>query len=237
MIIPGTKNTFGDLAWLKASGLADAIKDISDSGKATVIGICGGYQMMGESLCDPEGTEGAKGAVMQGLGLLPVTTVFAGKKTRSRSSGVMTGEAAGSLEYGSSEGLTDEEDTAADHTLEGYEIHMGKTSLSNDENGDGCFPFLTFPDGNTDGCVRADGLCMGTYLHGLFDNIRFTGHILKRAGAKKGITAAEPDEDVRDYRERQYDRLADIVRCSVDMDAVYRIIDERTAGQGEKILE
>ncbi len=233
IILPGTKNTMADLDWLKSSGLADVIADMSENGKIPVIGICGGYQMLGERLFDPEGVEGEKGTSMEGLGLLPVTTVFSGKKTRSGSSGLLTDRALRIFDAGQAgkengvRGMSCKTDGSAENVhVDGYEIHMGRTALSDDEEADHCFPLLDLSDGRQDGYVRADGLCFGTYMHGLFDDIRLTAKLLSVSAAAENVTDNGPVKSARDYREEQYDRLADLVRCSVDMDVVYRILED-----------
>ncbi len=257
IVIPGTKNTMADLAWLKDTGIADVIIQKANIDKTPVTGICGGYQMLGETLSDPEGVEGVKGAAAEGLGLLPVNTYFAGKKTRARSSGTVTDEAAeaftpGLIQHGTTghKGSPNvlENDTSVNNDtlvnsgdsknftdcrhIEGYEIHMGTTVIT-DEGRDSAFPFMTLADGRNDGCVRADGLCMGTYMHGLFDNTLWTGSLLLRLAKAKGTAGIGPVEDVTEYRKAQYDKLADLVRCSLDMDAIYRILDGSVCDAGD----
>ena len=143
LVLPGTKATLDDLAWLRKEGFAEAIQALAARG-TKIIGICGGFQMLGETLQDPDAVEG-DGTAAQGLGLLPVTTVFsAGKKTVQ-----MTGERHGL-------------------TLTGYEIHLGETTLHDGE------PFMTLADGRLDGAVVNNEQIMGTYFHGLFHNRTYT---------------------------------------------------------------
>ena len=197
LVLPGTKNTMDDLTWLHQSGLAGAILALAERG-TPVLGVCGGYQMLGRTLHDPTGVE--KRGTLPGLGLLPADTEFTADKTRTRRSAVC--EAA----------------PFAGAALTGYEIHMGNT-------GTDAPPFCRFADGNTDGAVS--GNVFGTYLHGLFDSGRLTDRLAQYLAARKGITVSDvPVETRAAYRDRQYDLLADTVRQSLDMKRVYEIMEE-----------
>ena len=198
ILLPGTKNTMGDLIWLRENGLADAI--IAAAGKGTpVLGVCGGYQMLGRTLSDPTGVE--RQGMLPGLGLLPVHTVFTGDKTRTRRSAVC--EAA----------------PFAGAALTGYEIHMGKTDTN------GAAPFCRFADGTADGAVCRS--VFGTYLHGLFDSGKLVDSLAQYLAARKGITISNaPVETRAAYRNRQYDLLADAVRKAMDMKRIYEIMEE-----------
>ena len=142
IIIPGSKNTIEDLIAIKNNGVARAIGEAHKKG-ITVVGICGGYQMMGETIEDPYEVESKTGKVA-GLGLLPVQTVLGKEKTTLQRSF-----------------------TYRQHTdpCTGYEIHMGQTTVT----GTAYEPLLTFLDGNTDGCYL-NNKCWGTYVHGILDN-------------------------------------------------------------------
>ena len=194
VILPGTKNTMGDLRFLRESGLEAKILRHAAAGKP-VIGICGGYQMLGETLSDPDGVE--YGGEMAGLGLLPVSTVFAGKKTRTRVNGTLPqlGGIFSSL---------------SGQPYEGYEIHMGITGA--------------------DGIVTGRGNVYGTYLHGFFDREEVTKAVAGALFRQKGL---DPDAvrafDIAAYKEEQYDKLAAAVRSALDMEAVYRIINQGVA--------
>ena len=131
-------------------------------------------------------------------------------------------------------------------SVKGYEIHMGETFPA--EAGSGLngsqqagaaqqpgnasradhsiSPAICLADGRMDGFVRADGLVFGSYLHGLFDNLEFTGVILTRLAEKKGISLTAKAQNMEEYKESQYDKLADLVRRSLDMEAVYKIMEE-----------
>lgn len=222
IILPGTKNTMADLTWLRESGLEPAVWRLVEEEKTSVIGICGGYQMLGMLLRDPEGVEGEAGSCMRGMGLLNAETTFLDRKTRTQISGKL---ADGSRMFEGYEG----------GALQGYEIHMGVTvsmeSMEEAEaklhSAEACAAraSILLEDGRSDGMERADGLVFGTYLHGLFDNTDLTEALLARLAKKKGILLEEAGtETVQEYKERQYDRLADLVRQSLDMEKIYEIL-------------
>ena len=217
VILPGTKNTMDDLVWLREIGLEAGILKYAEAG-GTILGICGGYQMLGEFLSDPEGSDsGRAGSSMRGIGLLPTATTFGAEKIQRQVSGcVCAGDLAGAF-------------------VTGYEIHMGETrvpagtvpfarghlgSASTDKTrGDNEDPVGTYMDG----CVN--GSVFGTYIHGLFDTGELTEKLASYLMRKKGIAADALAVEPRiSYKERQYARLADIVRGSLDMDAVYRAL-------------
>ena len=196
VILPGTKNTTGDLRWLRGSGLADAILRLHQAG-APVLGICGGYQMLGRRLSDPEGVE--QQGEFEGLGLLPCETVFTREKTRTRRTAVCTAA------------------PFAGAALEGYEIHMGDTRGAN-------AAFCRFSDGTEDGAVGEN--VFGTYLHGLFDSGELTGKLAAWLAGRKGISVPEVKLEPRAaYRNRQYDRLADAVQNSLDMKTIRQAME------------
>ena len=198
IILPGTKNTMGDLRWLRESGLAEAIQKRCRAG-TPVLGVCGGYQMLGCSLSDPAGIESE--GKLEGLGLLPVDTVFTPEKVRCRTRAVCS--------EGPFEGAR----------LEGYEIHMGLT-----DRFDGA-PFCRLEGGESEGAVS--GRVFGTYLHGLFDSGELTAKLAEYLAAGKGIEIPPVSlSDRAAYRNRQYDLLADAVRRSLDMEKIYRIMEE-----------
>lgn len=189
LILPGSKNTRHDLAWIQASGWAEAIRAFAAAGGA-VVGICGGYQMLGRAVHDPEGHEGAPGSTA-GLGLLPVETVLAAPKTTTLTR-FFWDDAAG----------------------EGYEIHMGRTTRA------GGWPLLRVAARNgvaveeAEGCRDRTGRIMGTYIHGLFD----TPAVCGRFFAAVGIAAAPPPgPGGLAGRRRHYERLADHFEAHVDV--------------------
>lgn len=203
VIIPGTKSTISDLRWMRACGVEAAVKKLAARGKV-VFGICGGYQMLGERICDAAGAEG--GGETDGMGLLPVRTEFAAEKHRTRVS-------AKALK---TQGAFSEMEGAL---LEGYEIHMGKTELL-----DGAAPLLTLDNGKTDGCAK--GNVYGSYLHGFFDAPDCREAVIQGLCAKKGIRPDVRPFDLKAYKERQYDLLAEAVRSHFDMKLIYKILEE-----------
>ena len=196
IILPGTKNTMGDLRWLREMGLAEEILVLHGSGTA-ILGVCGGYQMLGRSLSDPENAE--SGGTAEGLGLVPCETVFTGKKTRTRRQAVCdAGPFAGAR-------------------LEGYEIHMGRTRSA-------AAPFCIMEDGTEDGAVAEN--VFGTYLHGLFDSGELVERVAGWLAERKGIRIPEQKTENRAaYRNRQYDLLADTVRSSLDMKTIEQAME------------
>ena len=196
IILPGTKNTMGDLRWLREMGFAEEILALHGSGTA-ILGVCGGYQMLGRSLADPEDAE--SGGTAEGLGLLPCETVFTGKKTRTRRQAVCdAGPFAGAR-------------------LEGYEIHMGRTRSA-------AAPFCIMEDGTEDGAVAEN--VFGTYLHGLFDSGELVERVAGWLAERKGIRIPEQKSENRAaYRNRQYDLLADTVRSSLDMKTIEQAME------------
>ncbi|NOZ76607.1 MAG: cobyric acid synthase, partial [Euryarchaeota archaeon] len=192
-VIPGTKDTLGDLRWLNDTGTAGAVKGLK--GKAVILGICGGFQILGRTIEDRTAHPAKK---VRGLGLLDVDTVFEGygKTTRQVEGEVASARALG----GRLEGAP----------VRGYEIHMGETSL-----GQGAEPFVSV-GGRPDGAVDRTGTVMGTYLHGLFDAPGFRERLL---GAFPG-SSEHAGGEVEAGWERALDRLAGVVEESLDMEAL-----------------
>ena len=202
VILPGTKSTIADLLWLRQSGLEAAVLKLAAAG-TPVCGICGGYQMLGRRITDSCGAEG--GGAVDGMGLLPMVTDFAPEKHRTRVTGRI-------VHSGHLPELMGAE-------LEGYEIHMGQTTLDS-----GALPLAELEDGRADGCVS--GHVWGSYLHGFFDTESCRAAVLSLLCRRKGIDeGALTAFDYAAYKERQYDLLADAVRQSLDMDMIYRILE------------
>ena len=206
VILPGTKNTIEDLNWLKQRGIADEIVRHARKG-GLVIGICGGYQMLGESLRDPEHTE-SRIPEMAGLGLLDLAVTFNADKTTVQAEGTVRAEAGW---LSALNGVM----------LDGYEIHSGVNAF-----GPGCRPFLYLNGRETpDGVTNARGNVLGSYLHGIFDTGAFWRAIVNHVRAEKGLDANEGEVlTMAEFRDREFDRLATIVRQNLDMEAVYSII-------------
>lgn len=196
IIIPGTKSTIDDLYELRRNGCAQAIIQAHRNG-ASVLGICGGYQMMGTQVLDPDHIEGEI-EMLPGLGLLPVTTKMTGEKT--------TRQSRFSLAPANNNEL-----------LQGYEIHMGETTT----NGEEIKPLAIMENGTPEGCF-INQKCMGCYLHGILDNPSFTYFLLEPF---KGKTEADATtEDYTAFKQRQYDLLSGHLRKHLDMNLLYNII-------------
>lgn len=201
IIIPGTKNTIDDLKELKDNGIATEIIKASKNGKV-IIGICGGFQMLGEKIKDPYGIE-SEIKEIPGLGLLELETVMEKEKNTTQYEGKLS-NCTGLLE-----GLEEEE-------IKGYEIHQGVTfgneSKVNDED-----RIVTV--------VKGENI-FATYLHGIFENEKITRNILNKVRAKKGIELQMKGITFDEYREQQLDKLEKIFRENVDIDKIYEILGE-----------
>ncbi len=211
IILPGTKNTMGDLKWLRESGMETMIMKAHDLG-TSIYGICGGYQMLGEYLYDPDHVE--EGGQIRGLGLLPVETTFTKEKVRTQVEGRI-------LPIGGDfEELSGVE-------LKGYEIHMGDTRRI---EGHSVLPLVEIADTIT-GTVRKDGAATesvcGSYVHGIFDQGQVAAALIRGLAKKKGISLEEItsiDPDL--YREEQFALLSKQLRQHLDMDEIYRILND-----------
>jgi adenosylcobyric acid synthase len=198
IVIPGTKNTVADLKWLRERGLFDAIKAMR--GKVPILGICGGYQMLGREVIDLNGVEGDEGATWEGLGLLDMTTSFEAYEKR-------TVQVKGRLASGAGE-------------VRGYEIHMGQSKSAERPL------FLLSEDGGEreEGSISGDGMVMGSYVHGLFDLPAVRTMFLDRIPTGRPLAAKTLDYD-RSVQEG-LDALASVVGSSLDMDRLVRILKE-----------
>lgn len=204
IILPGTKNTMDDLAWLRESGLEAMILRASEN-KTPVIGICGGFQMLGDMLLDPHGVE--HGGQMRGMGLLNTETVFADAKTRTQIRGKVLES------FGDFDGL-------CGMAVSGYEIHMGET-----RNLGGCRTCIVLEDGRTDALLNEAGTVFGSYLHGIFDSDGVAAAIVSKLCEKKGVQLSQEEFNLQAYKEAQYDKLAALIRKSLDMKKVYEILE------------
>ena len=198
ILLPGSKSTLDDLYELRRNGVAGAIVRARRRG-ATIMGICGGYQMMGQQILDPEHVEGDLEA-LPGLGLLPMVTRMSGEK--------VTRQIKFSLSGSSSD------------RMDGYEIHMGVTIPV---EGETVCPLNRLEDGSMDGC-RVDEKCMGTYIHGILDNASFIDFLLKPYAHR--LTEEAETFNYQTYKEQQYDKLADHVRAHVNIPLVYQLLTE-----------
>ncbi|MBQ3761411.1 MAG: cobyric acid synthase [Clostridia bacterium] len=204
VVLPGTKNTIEDLIDLRNRGMEAPIVRHARKG-GMLIGICGGYQMLGRKLCDPGHSE-SNVPSLAGMDLLDMEVVFEPEKKTVQSTGTVCAKSGWLSELNGT-------------LLDGYEIHAGRSVFGKD-----CAPWLTIR-GETDGVCNAEGNVLGTYLHGLFDDGRFFSALA--AFVRKGKGVCDPQSaflTMDEFREREFDRIADIVRASLDMDAIYRII-------------
>lgn len=209
IILPGTKNTMEDLLWMREGGMEAAVLKAAAKGKM-IFGICGGYQMLGETLSDPYGVEA--GGTIKGMGLLPMDTVFARNKTRTRVSG----------RFGA---LTGELSSLSGAEVEGYEIHMGETVLNGEARHS-----LSIRD-SVSGSEKEDGAYLGnicgTYVHGVFDREESAEALIRTLGNQKGIDVSQmAGVDFAAFKETQYDILAAELRKHLDMEKIYRILEE-----------
>ena len=216
IILPGTKNTMEDLLWMRANGLEAAVLKEAAKGKI-IFGICGGYQMLGETLSDPHHVEA--GGTIKGMGLLPMDTVFAEKKTRTRVSGRFL-ELEGELQ------------ALSGAELEGYEIHMGETVLKGEAGHS-----VSIEDQVSGECKEDGAYCKnvcGTYVHGVFDREDVAEAVIRVLGEKKGIDVSQMTGiDFAAFKETQYDILAAELRKHLDMKKIYEILEQGV----EDILE
>jgi adenosylcobyric acid synthase len=202
LIIPGTKNVMEDAAWIFRTGWKRAIKKLAENKR--VIGICGGYQLMGRRIMDPHGIESPKKAV-NGLGLLPVETLLEEEKTVRKVSGICK---------------------LNGRHMTGYEIHMGRTHVT----GSPGEPYLNIREQGIkkmwdDGWSIEQGRIAGTYVHGIFDDPSFRGEFLNSLRRNKGIKEKKPLGRISS-RSRQYDRLADHFEKYCDMKRILAAIGE-----------
>lgn len=195
IIIPGTKSTMEDLKWMRQSGLEGGILRMAAKG-TPVVGICGGFQMLGRMITDPQGSEGGMGESIRGMELLGMDTEFRTEKNQRQVEHVIPG-------------VTGMWEKLSGQRVLGYEIHMGQ-SLCNKEEVPG---------------ILCNDRVMGTYIHGIFENGGFRTAFLECIAKNKGIERsgfAEVDYDI--YREKQFDLLAEDIRSGLDMEAVYSIL-------------
>jgi len=212
LILPGTKSTIADLLYLQQQGLAQAIIHLAQSG-IPVIGICGGYQMLGKKIHDPDKVESKHGSIA-GLGLLKNTTVFNHVKTTTQVKAQVAAD----------EGLLKD---LKNVEVTGYEIHMGQTSSQKCQP---AFRILETPQGEADyfdGAVNSDGFVFGSYIHGLFHNVGFTHRLLNRLRQLRGLPVTSAPTT---NKQKIYDKLAGIIRQNLDMSQVYKITLGRKHG-------
>jgi len=195
VIIPGSKNVIGDLEHLKSNGVEAKIRDLTENGRTELVGICGGFQMIGSRIADPHRLE-SDGKTLSGLDFLQMTTVLELEKT-------LTLVSAKHLESGL--------------TVRGYEIHHGQTEST------GLAPLLEHESGRSIGVRSSDGKLWGTYIHGIFDADEFRRWFIDRLRTRRGLPGKGQIMAKYDL-EPAFDRLAEAVRRSLDMDVIYKIM-------------
>lgn len=200
IIIPGTKNTIADLKWIKESGWEALIQRYAAKG-CLIMGICGGYQMLGKKITDEYGVEG-RGSI-DGMNLLDTETYFCREKHTVQSAGITNPD-----------GIFK---NMGELSVSGYEIHMGETYYGSD-----AVCFLNKKDGEKDGCIRNN--VFGTYFHGIFENDAFTDYIIRYLCEKKGVLPLDKNMNYAAYKENQFNFLADTIRNSLNMEAIYGIL-------------
>ena len=198
LFLPGSKNTMSDLNWMRGNGLEEAVRKLAD--KVPICGICGGYQMLGMRIFDEEGVEA--GGTMKGMELLPVVTRLRPEKVRRQVRGTVN----------KTEGIFSE---LAGLAFEGYEIHMGQTRPAAGEQTTA--PFMTGRRLNV----------YGTYIHGLFDKGAIASALVNALAGKNGIDQnSQKCMDYMDFKQTQYDKLADILAKYLDMEEIYGMLRE-----------
>ena len=218
IFIPGSKSTIADLKWMRQSGIEAQVKKLSRRG-VPVFGVCGGFQMLGNSIEDPYNVEG--GGSIRGMELLPVCTLLGQEKTTRQVNGNING--IGGIFH-----------DISDKVYEGYEIHMGKSVIMTDtetETASNKMPEDTCEltgmnnAGVGDKCIVNMGNVYGTYIHGMFDHGDIAQCIVKALAKEKGIELDELDSfDYKDFKEEQYDKLAEHMREALDMEYIYEIL-------------
>lgn len=198
IFLPGSKNTMGDLKWMRQNGLEAAIKKMAEL--VPVCGICGGYQMLGNVIADPYEVE--EGGTISGIGLLPLETILEQEKTRCQIKGTI------GTQKGIFQSLSGKEFT-------GYEIHMGKTRY---RDGTECKETMISDE---------KAQVYGSYVHGIFDQGSIAAEVVEALAIKKGITLEDLEfSDYQQFKETQYDKLADTLRIYLDMEAIYGMLRE-----------
>jgi cobyric acid synthase CobQ len=198
LILPGSKNVLRDLKYLRQSGLEEKIIGLAVEGRTEVVGICGGFQMLGQRIDDPHGIESHELAI-QGLGLLPITTMMARQKTLVRAEGTHL-----------TSGLK----------IRGYEIHHGQT------DGGPLIPLVLREDGEVIGGGIKDNQIWGTYLHGIFDADEFRRWFIDRLRIRRHLPPIQKICAVYDL-EPALERLAEVVRRSLKIEEIYRLMGLR----------
>lgn len=209
LIIPGSKNTIDDLRYLKTGGFLKEIMKLKKGGCA-ILGICGGFQMLGKCINDPDGVESSLKSI-KGLGLFDMETQLEKKKSTYQVE---------------AEEIHRNEHTKPNDLLRGYEIHMGRATINNEAS----LFRINKRSGQTcsvnDGALSRDGRIMGTYIHGIFDNDGFRRRFLNHISRSRTATSSTMPDDFKfhAFKEEQYNRLADAIRHSLDMNVIANLL-------------
>lgn len=220
IIIPGSKSTLSDLYEMRRSGVASAVISAYKEGKS-VMGICGGFQIMGEEVLDPNHIEGDIER-LPGLGLLPITTTITEEKITKQVEFILNCGVTGVVAQGAEGGVAADEVSevigVGGSLMKGYEIHMGSSAITSERGG-----YLNIIKDDVgeryDGCY-VNERCFGTYIHGILDNKEFIDFLLKRHNEKLSNSTFNYAE----FKEQQYNRLAQLIREHVDIEAIYKIM-------------
>lgn len=202
IILPGTKSTLSDLYELRRNGVAQSIIRAHKDGKI-ILGICGGYQMLGQMVCDPNGVEGSI-EQLPGLGLLPLVTTMNHEKVTRQVRFAFR-----------------KNDSWVYPECSGYEIHQGETQIIDDCTTERVQPLCLFAEGGTDGFTY-NGTCMGTYIHGILDNMPFINFLL--GCIDKPVESIQTEMTTEEFKNLQYDKLAEHLRKYIDMNKIYEIL-------------
>lgn len=212
VILPGSKSTIEDLKYIRKNGLEDQIKELHRRGKL-VFGICGGYQMLGKKLKDPYYVDGDIDEY-DGIGLLDIETTFEKEKTTTQ------------VEANICENLNGYMKNLGLKTIKGYEIHMGVTSISDSmSNMNIIHKRLDEKVNYLEGSVNKAGNVVGTYIHGIFDEIDFTRALLNNVREYKGLEKVDTNvSSFYNFKQNEYDKLANLLRENLDLDKIYEIL-------------
>jgi adenosylcobyric acid synthase len=214
VIIPGSKSTIDDLKYIRENGLEQQIKELHKRGKL-IFGICGGYQMLGKTLKDPYHVEGEV-EEFDGIGLLDTETTFEMEKTTTQVEATIFGGLGGYM------------DNLEGKKVKGYEIHMGISKIGKNVNNLNVINKKLNEEVNyVEGSVNKEGNVVGTYLHGIFDDIDFTRTILNNIREQKGLGKIESSvTSFEAFKQNEYDKLADLLREHLDIEKIYEIMSE-----------
>lgn len=211
VILPGSKNTTQDLVYVKESGYEKEIQELAAKG-VPIVGICGGYQMLGKKIYDPHHSE-SDITEIDGIGLLPIETEMTETKATYQVEVATKGFSFLDVDY-------------SDTALRGYEIHMGISQPV-----EGATPFFTVAREGMkqtvqDGYVNEGHTVFGSYIHGIFDNDALRRAVINALRAKKGLEALPVQFEMQKHKDMAYDRLAEIVSAHLDMDKIKKIMNE-----------